>query len=91
MEVRIDSCHRSMRTNDHICWSGYPESGKTYVFDDSQTIELDTVLLSGGALVKIIALSIDPYMNRRMLVPSQVTYKESIVRLPSVNPMLRPN
>ena len=88
MEVRIDSCYRSMKTHDHVCWSGYPESGKTYVFDDSQTIELDTVLLSGGALVKVIALSVDPYMNRRMLTPSQITSKESIVSLAPVNSVL---
>ena len=62
--------------------------GKTYVFDDSQTIELDTVLLSGGALVKVIALSVDPYMNRRMLTPSQITSKESIVSLAPVNSVL---
>ena len=34
--------------------------GKTTVYDDSQTIDLDTVPLNGGFLVKTLVLSIDP-------------------------------
>ncbi|XP_006458933.1 hypothetical protein AGABI2DRAFT_183773 [Agaricus bisporus var. bisporus H97] len=46
--------------------SGYPEPGKTLVYDDSQTIDLDTVPLNGGFLIKTLVLSIDPYMRGRM-------------------------
>ncbi|KAI0725228.1 NAD-P-binding protein [Fomitopsis betulina] len=41
----------------------YPIPGKTVVYDDSQTIDLENVTLNGGFLV---TLSIDPYMRSRM-------------------------
>jgi len=46
--------------------TGYPEPGKTTVHDDSQTIDLENVPLNGGFLVKILVLSIDPYIRGRM-------------------------
>jgi NADPH-dependent curcumin reductase CurA len=46
--------------------SGYPEPGKTTVVDTSETIDLDTVQVNGGILVKTITLSIDPYQRGRM-------------------------
>ena len=45
---------------------GYPVPGKTTVYDESQTIDLDNVALGGGVLVKVLVLSIDPYMRRLM-------------------------
>ncbi|KAF9001013.1 alcohol dehydrogenase [Cyathus striatus] len=45
---------------------GYPEPGKTVLYDTSQTIDLDNSLLDDGILVKVIELSIDPYMRGRM-------------------------
>jgi hypothetical protein len=36
------------------------------VYDDSETIDLETVPLDGGILLKILAISIDPYFRGRM-------------------------
>ena len=47
-------------------YPGYPEPGKTTVYDTTETIDLDTVDLNGGFLIKILELSIDPYMRGRM-------------------------
>ncbi len=52
-------------------YAGYPIPGKTTVYDDSQTIDLDTVPLNGGILVKALSFSIDPYM-RGMMRPATV-------------------
>jgi NADPH-dependent curcumin reductase CurA len=46
--------------------TGYPEPGKTLVYDDANTIDLETVPLNGGFLLKTLVLSIDPYMRGRM-------------------------
>jgi NADPH-dependent curcumin reductase CurA len=46
--------------------SGYPEPGKATVVDRSEQIDVETVELHGGILVKTIVLSIDPYMRGRM-------------------------
>jgi len=54
--------------------TGYPEPGKTTVQDDSQTIDLENVSLDGGVLVKVLVLSIDPYMRGRMRDPSIKSY-----------------
>ena len=43
-------------------------------------IDLDSVPLNGGVLVKTLALSIDPYMRRRMVHPREILPDESIVR-----------
>uniref|UniRef100_A0A8H8CGT4 Enoyl reductase (ER) domain-containing protein n=1 Tax=Psilocybe cubensis TaxID=181762 RepID=A0A8H8CGT4_PSICU len=53
---------------------GYPEPGKTTVYDDSQVIDTAHVELNGGFLVKILELSIDPYMRGRMRDPSVESY-----------------
>jgi len=36
-------------------------------YDTSESIDLDSVSLEGGALVKLLELSIDPYIIGRML------------------------
>ena len=46
--------------------TGYPEPGKTTVYDTTEIIDLETVALNGGILIKILELSIDPYMRGRM-------------------------
>ncbi|GAW00787.1 NAD-P-binding protein [Lentinula edodes] len=46
--------------------SGFPEPGKTTVYDTSQTIDLENVPLNGGVLVKTLVLSADPYMRVQM-------------------------
>ncbi|KAG9227210.1 hypothetical protein PLEOSDRAFT_1113387 [Pleurotus ostreatus PC15] len=53
---------------------GYPVPGKTTVYDDSQTIDLDTVQLNGGILVKALSFSIDPYMRGLMRPASAKSY-----------------
>ncbi|KAF9001015.1 alcohol dehydrogenase [Cyathus striatus] len=57
-------------TNERVLFNsipeGYPEPGKTVLYDTSQTIDLDNSPLDGGILVKVIELSIDPYMRGRM-------------------------
>ncbi|KAH7919465.1 alcohol dehydrogenase [Leucogyrophana mollusca] len=54
--------------------SGYPIPGKTTVYDGSQTIDVDTVPLNGGFLLKTLVLSIDPYLRGRMRDPSKPSY-----------------
>jgi NADPH-dependent curcumin reductase CurA len=44
----------------------FPEPGKTIVYDESETIDIDNIPLNGGILVKVLLLSIDPYMRGRM-------------------------
>jgi NADPH-dependent curcumin reductase CurA len=46
--------------------SGYPEPGKTTVTDTSEKIDLDTIPLNCGVLLKTLVVSIDPYMRGRM-------------------------
>ncbi|KAL0950334.1 hypothetical protein HGRIS_010305 [Hohenbuehelia grisea] len=45
---------------------GFPTPGKTTIYDESQTISLEDVPLNGGFLIKVLALSIDPYMRHKM-------------------------
>ncbi|RPD54785.1 NAD(P)-binding protein [Lentinus tigrinus ALCF2SS1-7] len=49
---------------------GFPIPGKTFVYDDSQTIDLENVPLNGGVLFKVLVVSVDPYMRRKMQDPS---------------------
>ncbi|KAJ7582223.1 hypothetical protein C8J56DRAFT_957260 [Mycena floridula] len=54
---------------------GYPIPGKTTVYDDTPTIDLETVALNGGILLKTLCLSIDPSirgkMGRGVYVPNE--------------------
>jgi NADPH-dependent curcumin reductase CurA len=45
--------------------SEYPEPGKTTIYDEPE-IDLDTVSLDGGILIKTLVLSADPYMRGAM-------------------------
>ena len=47
--------------------------GKTTVYK-TETIDLDTVALNGGLLVKTLYLSIDPYLRGRMRDASIKSY-----------------
>lgn len=62
---------------------GFPEPGKTTVYDESQIIDLDNVALNGGMLVKTTYLSIDPYLRFRMRDPKDEKNLVSILRSPS--------
>lgn len=57
--------------------SGYPEPGKTTVYDMTEKIDLETVALNGGFLIKTLELSIDPYMRNRMRAPTASSYAVS--------------
>ncbi|KAK7461263.1 hypothetical protein VKT23_008438 [Stygiomarasmius scandens] len=54
--------------------TGYPEPGKTFTYDTNRTIDLNTVPLNGGVLVKVLYLSVDPYMRDLMRDPSIASY-----------------
>ncbi|KAF9027541.1 NAD(P)-binding protein [Hymenopellis radicata] len=59
----------------HEVPTGYPIPGRTTIYDTSTTIDLENVALSpGGILVKVICLSLDPYMRSRMREPSVPGY-----------------
>ncbi|KAF8192152.1 hypothetical protein BJ912DRAFT_849069 [Pholiota molesta] len=53
---------------------GYPEPGKTTVYDTTRTIDLERVALDGGVLVKLLDLSVDPYLRGRMRSPEVKSY-----------------
>ncbi|KAI0776475.1 alcohol dehydrogenase [Irpex lacteus] len=44
----------------------YPIPGKTTVYDESETIDIDSVPLNGGCLLKVLCVSIDPYLRGLM-------------------------
>ena len=58
-----------MRTTHRHGHTEYPIPGQHIIYDESQTIDLDNVPVNGGILVKILALSIDPYLRRMMVDP----------------------
>ncbi|KAF5315367.1 hypothetical protein D9619_007112 [Psilocybe cf. subviscida] len=58
---------------------GFPEPGKTTIYDDSETIDLDNVELNGGFLVKTLELSADPYMRGRMRSPEVKSYSAPFI------------
>lgn len=49
-----------------MAYTGFPVPGKTTIYDESQTIDLENVDLKGGFLLKVLVLSIDPYLRGRM-------------------------
>ncbi|KAH7927489.1 NAD(P)-binding protein [Leucogyrophana mollusca] len=56
-------------SNPRIVFNEIPNglpNATTLVVDGAQTIDLDEVPLQGGILVKVLALSLDPYMRNRM-------------------------
>lgn len=57
-----------------ILYPGFPEPGKTTVYDESETIDLENVPLNGGILIKALEVSIDPYFRGRMRDPTIKSY-----------------
>jgi NADPH-dependent curcumin reductase CurA len=54
------------------------------VYDTSETIDLENVPLNGGILIKVLILSVDPYMRGRLrgaeiesylVGPSHISYQ----------------
>ncbi|KAI0342029.1 NAD(P)-binding protein [Trametopsis cervina] len=50
--------------------TGYPIPGQTTVYDETETIDVDTVPLNGGFLIKVLVLSIDPYLRNKLRTTS---------------------
>ena len=46
--------------------AGLPSADRTLLCDETATIDIEHTELSGGILVKVLALSLDPYMRNRM-------------------------
>jgi len=61
--------------------SGFPEPGKTVVYDTSHTIDPDTVALNGTFLAKTLNLAIDPYMCRTKLRDPSISSYSSAYEL----------
>ncbi|KAJ7206293.1 hypothetical protein GGX14DRAFT_522436 [Mycena pura] len=65
-------------TNARVLFSaipkGYPIPGETTVYDTTQTIDLENVPLNGGILIKVLILSVDPYMRGRLRAPEVKSY-----------------
>ena len=40
------------------------------MYDTTETIDLETINLNGGFLIKILELSIDPYLRNKMRAPT---------------------
>ncbi|KAF9266127.1 alcohol dehydrogenase [Marasmius fiardii PR-910] len=59
--------------------TGYPEPGKTFVYEENAAIDLDNVPLNGKVLVKTLALSVDPYLRSKMRDPKEPSYQEAFV------------
>lgn len=57
---------------------GYPDPERTLKYDDSRTIDLDNLQLAPDEyLIKVLVLSIDPFMRSRMRDPSDPDFKVS--------------
>lgn len=52
----------------------FPIPGQHIVYDDKDTVDLDSVPLDGGVLVKVLYLSVDPYLRGRMRPPNTESY-----------------
>jgi len=59
--------------------TGYPDPQKTLVYDTSETIDLESVALNGGILVKTLVVSVDPYFRGRLRSPENKSYNEAFV------------
>ncbi|KAF8210835.1 alcohol dehydrogenase [Mycena galopus ATCC 62051] len=57
----------------------FPIPGETTVYDTSQKIDLETVPLNGGFLIKTLVLSIDPYMRGRMRPAEEKSYADAFI------------
>ena len=75
-EIPTSECRPSVTETSVLMRSveGYPEPGKTTVYDESETIDLDLEPLKGGFLVKTLYLSVDPYLRGLMRDPDIESY-----------------
>lgn len=54
--------------------TGFPDPESAFKVDRSQTFDVDSVQLNGGIAVKVLVLSIDPYLRQRMREPGYSEY-----------------
>lgn len=73
----VFSAQRVSSISTDFASAGYPEPGKTTIYDEKQTIDLDNVPLKGGFLVKTLVLSVDPYLRFKMRDPKIESYSVS--------------
>ncbi|TFK22716.1 alcohol dehydrogenase [Coprinopsis marcescibilis] len=59
--------------------TGYPEPGRATVYDESKTIDVDTVALDGGILVKTLYLSVDPFLREMMQEPDEESFSPAYI------------
>ncbi|KIL66852.1 hypothetical protein M378DRAFT_103072 [Amanita muscaria Koide BX008] len=57
--------------------TGYPEPGKTVIYDNSKTINLEKTLDKGTFLLKTLVVSIDPYLRGQMRDKSVQSYSKA--------------
>ena len=74
------SLFKLLTVSFHYTFSGYPEPGKTTVYDTTETIDLETVALNGGFLIKTLELSVDPFIRGRMREATVASYSVSFRR-----------
>jgi hypothetical protein len=67
--------------------TGLPEPGKTTITDRIETIDIDAAELGGGILIKVIAVSIDPYMRLIMREPGNAIDFKGVVRRLLIDPV----
>ncbi|KAJ7720860.1 hypothetical protein DFH07DRAFT_304242 [Mycena maculata] len=70
-------------TNGRVLFNAVPEDypvpGETTVYDTTQTIDLENVPLNCGFLVKILVLSVDPYMRGRLRAAEGKSYMPAFI------------
>ncbi|KAJ7262921.1 hypothetical protein C8J57DRAFT_1513161 [Mycena rebaudengoi] len=52
----------------------FPIPGETTIYDTTETIDLDTVPLEGGILIKALVLAVDPFLRGLMIEPGTDHY-----------------
>jgi hypothetical protein len=58
-------------------WLDFPIPGETTIYDTTETIDLDTVPLEGGILIKALVLAVDPFLRGLMIEPGTDHYAVS--------------
>lgn len=56
----------------------FPIPGEHVVYDESATIDLDTVEIDGSALVKLLWAGIDPYIRTNMRPETEESYMPAL-------------
>ncbi|KAJ7059632.1 hypothetical protein C8F01DRAFT_1370523 [Mycena amicta] len=51
----------------------FPIPGETTVYDETEYIDIDTVLLDGGFIAKTLVISVDPFLRGRMRSPDKIS------------------